>query len=252
MVVYKAEFPNGKVYIGKTKNLKLRIYHHIRNSKKCENNSIIMYRAIRKYGEINIKWEVLCECETIEEMSMMEIEYIKKYKSISHEFGYNMVCGDKEVFSKRENFDKDYQLDIIKRKLKSNGHDPDNYLVIDIEISKNIKIDYNDNKLSIRELSRKFKISRQRLSRFLKSENIEIDKNRAVLTNSVILSDQQIDFIISKYKNGKTISAISKEESETIQTISRVLHDSGTRISKRFKNGKRYDGRQPKSRQFNN
>jgi len=29
---------------------------------------------------------------------------------------------------------------------------------------------------------------------------------------------------------------------------SRILHDSGVRISSRFKDGKRYDGKQPKNK----
>ena len=82
MVIYKAEFPNGKVYIGKTINLKSRIYNHIWNSKRKINSHLIMYKAIRKYGEENIKWEILCECVDLEDMNQKEIFYIKKYNVI--------------------------------------------------------------------------------------------------------------------------------------------------------------------------
>jgi len=248
MVIYKAEFPNGKVYIGKTKNFKNRKYQHKWNSERNHDKHIIVYKSIRKYGFDNIKWEILYECKTNEELSKKEIEYIKKYNSTCHKFGYNMVCGDKEEFSKRENFDKEYQVEIIRKKLKSNGHDPNKYIVIDSNLSNEIKNDYLVNKLGIRALNKKYKISRQRLTRFLKSENIEIDKYRASITNSIKLDDVIINRVISKFKNGSTIKKISKEENHTIQTISRILHDSGIRKSKRFKDGKRYDGKQPKKR----
>jgi len=250
MLIYKAEFPNGKVYIGKTINLKSRIYNHIWNSKKDHNKHIIMYKAIRKYGEENIKWEILCECTNSEDMKEKEIFYIKKYNSTVHKFGYNMVCGDKEGYSKRENFDKDYQLDIIKGKLKSNGHDPDKYIVIDDELSKMIINDYSE--LGIRTLNKKYKISRQRLRRFLLSNNIEISMNKSTEINTKTFDKEYINLIINLYKSGKTIKQISGDENLTIMIISRILHDSGVRESKRFKNGKRYDGKQPKKRQLNN
>lgn len=57
-----------------------------------------------------------------------------------------------------------------------------------------------------------------------------------------------INRVIDKYKNGYFIKEISKEENVTILLISRILHDCRIRESKRFKNEKRYDGKQPKNR----
>ena len=68
------------------------------------------------------------------------------------------------------------------------------------------------------------------------------------LTNSIKLEDVKINSVISKYKSGKTIKEISKEEGLTIMITSRILHDAGVRLSTRFKDGKRYDGKQPKNR----
>jgi len=209
-----------------------------------------MYKAIRKYGEENIKWEILCECDNFEDMKEKEIFFIKLYNSTSHKFGYNMVCGDKEDYNKRENFNKEYQLDIIKRKLISNGHDPSKYIEITDELSLEILNDYG--KIGIRGLANKYKISRQRLTRFIKSKDIEIIKDMATITNSIKIDDSFIKTVIQKWQNGKTIKDISSEEGQTIQTISRILHDSNIRKSKRFKNGKRYDGRQPKKSKPNN
>ena len=113
-------------------------------------------------------------------------------------------------------------------------------------ISKSILDDYLNNKISIREISKKYNISRQRLSRFFKSNNIDIDMDMVKLKNSIKLEDVKINSVISKYKSGKTIKEISEEEGLTIMITSRILHDSGVRLSNRFKDGKRYDGKQPK------
>ena len=66
--------------------------------------------------------------------------------------------------------------------MKANGHDPDKYIVIDDKLSEEIINDYN--KLGIRTLNKKYKISRQRLRRFLLSNNIEISMNKTTEINT--------------------------------------------------------------------
>jgi hypothetical protein len=245
-VVYKAEFPNGKVYIGKSKNFENRKYHHIWNSKRSDHKHIMMSRAINKYGPDSIKWSIICECLSYDDMNQKEIEFIKLYNSTLHEFGYNMVCGDKFVYEKRNNFDENYKVDIIKKKLKSNGHDPDKYVVITDELKSEIINDYVDNKLSRNALVKKYSISKQRMSRLLKSENIEINMNKSSEVNSKKFDIEYINKIIELFNSGLNIKTIGEQENLTIMIVSRILHDSGTRMSSRFKNGKRYDGKQPK------
>lgn len=251
MVIYKAKFPNGKVYIGKTINFTMRKYHHIWGSKRKENDNIIMSKAIKKYGAENIEWEIIYECSSIEEMNQKEIEYIKLYKSTDHKYGYNMVCGGKEDFVIRENFDENYRIDIIRRKLRSNGHDPDKYIVITEDLSKMILDDYS-NKIGIRSLSTKYGITRQRLRRFLLSKGVKIDRDIAKIKNTFVPTKDLEERVVAQFNQGKKIKDISGSEGLTIMIVSRILHDSGIRKSKRFKNGKRYDGIQPKSRQYNN
>ena len=250
MVIYQAVFPNGKMYIGKSINFKNRMYHHLRDAKNGSNS--IFHRAIMKYGSENLEWKIIYECEDLDILNEKEIYFINYYNTTDPNFGYNMICGDKIVPGLRKNFDSDYQIDIIKRKLKSNGHDPDNYIVITKEIGEEIKRDYIDNLFSIKKLVSKYKITKNRITRFLKSENIEIDKDRGSLVCSKKINRETIESVINKYKDGKSINKISSEENLTILIVSRILHDEGIRESQRFKNGKRYDGRQPKSRKFNN
>lgn len=48
--IYKYTFPNGKVYIGQTKNLEGRHYSHIYDAKNRKTKCVVDY-AIAKYGE---------------------------------------------------------------------------------------------------------------------------------------------------------------------------------------------------------
>jgi group I intron endonuclease len=91
MVIYKATNKiNNKCYIGQTvKSLRTRKLSHIN---LCKNNRINnFYNAVNKYGWNNFKWEVLCECNSKEELDEMEFHYIKQYDTYKN--GYNMTLG---------------------------------------------------------------------------------------------------------------------------------------------------------------
>lgn len=239
-VVYKAEFPNGKVYIGKTKDFDSR---KIKHSYSARYYNTKLTSAIKKYGFESIKWEIVFETDDLSLLNQKEIEFILKYDSIKN--GYNTSTGGDGGDNISNN---PRRIDIIKQQLKSKGYDQSDYYVeISDILSKPIIDDYVVNKLSLKSLSNKYKISRQRLTRFLKSKNIDIDQERCKLTNSIKLDISKINSVISKYKLGKTIKDISEEEELTIMITSRILHDHGIRTSKRFQNGKRYDGKQPKN-----
>ena len=80
---------NGKIYIGKTNNFKKRKLEHTRYD---VNNENIFHKALRKYGENNFIWEVIDECEGLDEINKLEKYYIRKYKSYKPN-GYNMTKG---------------------------------------------------------------------------------------------------------------------------------------------------------------
>ncbi len=222
---------------------------HSWNAKKYKDNkNIILIKAINKYGFDSIKWDIIYECSNEEEMRLKEIEYINEYNSIDHKYGYNMICGYKDYYEKRNNIDYEYSIDIIKRKLKSNGHDPDKYIELTEELSNNLKNDYLSGEFGIRTLSKKYKITRNRIKRFLLREGIEIKKDIIKKINTFLPEEKLINEIINLYKNNKTIKEISEIKKITTMLVSRILHDHGIRKSKRFKNGKRYDGRQPINR----
>ena len=89
-LVYKISFPNSKFYIGvTTKPIEERILGH---KKAARFKSSLVGRAIGKFGEHNIKTEVLFCCSSKEEMLRREKESIILFNS-KHPFGYNLTDG---------------------------------------------------------------------------------------------------------------------------------------------------------------
>ena len=87
--VYLHRFPNGKVYVGITKQ-KPEI--RWQNGNGYRSNQYMTY-AIKKYGWENIEHEILADFLTEDEACEMEVLLIKKYKSNIREYGYNIREG---------------------------------------------------------------------------------------------------------------------------------------------------------------
>lgn len=87
--VYMHTVPNGKVYIGITKQNPIKRWLHGKGYQKQE----YFYNAILKYGWDNIEHRILFTELSQEEAEQKEIELIKQYKSNQREFGYNIENG---------------------------------------------------------------------------------------------------------------------------------------------------------------
>lgn len=87
---------NGKVYIGKSVDIKERWKKHKRNYNNIKKKSynFSLYQAIRKYGLDNFSFEVVEECKR-EQLNEKEVYWIKEYQSypLSLGKGYNMTPG---------------------------------------------------------------------------------------------------------------------------------------------------------------
>ena len=83
--LYKYTFPNGKVYIGQTKNEKNRI------GVVSMYKGMFVYNAMKKYPNFEI--EILYKTNDVNEIDELEREYIKKYNSSDRKFGYNRDLG---------------------------------------------------------------------------------------------------------------------------------------------------------------
>ena len=88
--IYKAvNQVNGKVYIGFDSNWPNRVNIHRSSSKKQDYK---FYRAIRKYGWDNFKWDIIYQSKDKEHtLKVMEKYFIEQYDSFNN--GYNSTLG---------------------------------------------------------------------------------------------------------------------------------------------------------------
>jgi hypothetical protein len=84
-IIYKITYPNGKIYIGKDLTNSVN-YFGSANSKLIEKDFTFKDRM-----DFTIRREVLwySESATNSEVSLKEVEFIKKYKSNNPKIGYN-------------------------------------------------------------------------------------------------------------------------------------------------------------------
>lgn len=96
-IIYKFTSPSGKVYIGQTTD-KYRNTQH-RHTAYNRKSTRPFYKAIRKYGFENFKYEILkeIECNTKEELNnkldSLEIYYIALHNATDEKYGYNLCNG---------------------------------------------------------------------------------------------------------------------------------------------------------------
>lgn len=81
---------NGKVYIGRTNDLKRRRREHLTNLRNNKHYNRHLQYSFNKYGETNFKFIILEKCKD-DEVGQREIDYIKKYNSFKA--GYNLTAG---------------------------------------------------------------------------------------------------------------------------------------------------------------
>ena len=84
MVIYKTtNLVNGKIYIGQDS----------KNNYNYFGSGDLIKKAIKKYGLVNFKKEILYECKTQKELNEMEQKYILEYNSTDKSIGYNICVG---------------------------------------------------------------------------------------------------------------------------------------------------------------
>lgn len=125
--VYCHTFPNGKIYIGITKQ---ELYQRFKGGKGYKGKTKIWY-AIQKYGWENIKHKLLYDNLTKEEAEQKEIELISLYNSNNSNYGYNTASGGNCIGTvseetkekiRKANKGKSYHAGYWKGKKLSNEH----------------------------------------------------------------------------------------------------------------------------------
>ena len=94
--VYMHLFPNGKKYIGITRQ---NIYKRWDNGYGyMHDKHTIMARAIRKYGWDNIYHIIIKNNITHDEANALEKALIQHYKTTDSNYGYNITCGGDGIY----------------------------------------------------------------------------------------------------------------------------------------------------------
>lgn len=89
-LIYKINFPSGKVYIGQTNNLQKRKTDHLKKARKGVSSKV--YNAMRKYQTTRDDFEIIeTGIDTQEEADIREIYWISVYDSYNN--GYNSTPG---------------------------------------------------------------------------------------------------------------------------------------------------------------
>lgn len=88
-IVYKHTAPNGKVYIGITKQTPEKRW---KNGHGYQRNQHF-YNAILKYGWNNFSHEIIAEKLTKEQAEEMEVQLISEFGSSENDKGYNIAPG---------------------------------------------------------------------------------------------------------------------------------------------------------------
>lgn len=95
--VYRLNFPDGKCYVGQTKNLSDRMCLYLRNIADTSKSSKVI-EALRNFGTENISVDILSEPKNLSDkdkvlvLSILEIKYIRENDSI-YPNGYNISMG---------------------------------------------------------------------------------------------------------------------------------------------------------------
>lgn len=86
-LIYKHTSPNGKAYIGQSKDYAKRCLEH-----KKGNKCTIFAKAVKKYGWDNFKHEILKDSLNLEEANLWEKFYINHFNTLKPN-GYNLRSG---------------------------------------------------------------------------------------------------------------------------------------------------------------
>ena len=87
---------NGKVYIGKSNDVKRRWREHKSRLKRNNHENEKLQYDWNKYGEDNFEFKLIENYDNEEFGIELEKKYINEYKSYDLNFGYNMTLGKGE------------------------------------------------------------------------------------------------------------------------------------------------------------
>lgn len=184
--IYKINFPNQKIYIGLSSNIQKRLIGHYKAT-----DDLPVHRAIKKYGLKEEYISVLEHFDVIDRLQLQEREcyWIKYYNSLQD--GYNLTPGGDGAAEGVNN---------VSAKLSKN------------ELNNLIK-DLIENKIFIKDLSKKYQLSREAISDInMGKRYYDSNLNYPLRPNTKFTSEQMLGIT----GINKPCSKFDKEELEQI------------------------------------
>ena len=207
---------NGKVYIGKSKNIEKRFTQHKYGLNNNSNHNIHFQNAWNKYGEENFEFEIIHLCDK-KYLDDLEIYYIYHYNSYESDYGYNYTLG-----GEGGELSEEYKAQIkINSKFKNATLTENDVRTIKLllyclmdrhEIANIFNVKINVIK-SIAEISNYSYVSEEL------NDSIKGLKRK--------LLDERNDMVFNLYDKGYRIIDIVKELDLTKSCVEHILYDRG-------------------------
>lgn len=239
---------NNKVYIGQSKDYKSRWERHKYLSKHLNNRSQYIHRAMVKYGINNFIFEVIATTISKNYSNELEDILIKQYNSCNKDYGYNLNSGG---FSRNHSEETKQKLrEATIKQIAIKGHPSKGKFRTD-EQKKRMSIAQQNMIRNISDEQRK-KMSESHIgktdseeTKIKKSLKIKLAWKKRKLENKIlkkgIFSENQINEIISYYKNGYSSIKIAKIYNCSAQCIRENLFKNNIKLRKYHEINHKYD-----------
>ena len=192
---------NGKVYIGSSKNISDRWWHHKYDLRLNKHSNIHLQRSYNKYGEDSFKFQVLEYCEENERHALEE-NYINAYKK--HQKVYNIAPVG--------------QPPIVHMAGETNG-----MYRGDVPSPDELAAEYLSANISIKELSEKYDCGVNTIRRRLEKSNINTHKKAEQLSNYQKNVPSPDELLKEYEQGGATHEELAKKYGCTKMTINHRL-----------------------------
>lgn len=217
MCIYKITFPNNKIYIGLSNNIKRRMYEH-NNAAKASTPCDF---AIIKYGKIE-EIEIVEIINDYKLLKERERYWIQFYDSFNREKGYNITIGGDASehvgeLNPRAVFTNSQVLDIRKRRFSGERKRDvyKDYSNFSFGTFEKIWLGIGYSNIGSEYIIPTNSISRQEYS---SNANKGIKNGRSKLTKNDIIE------IRMRYDNGENIKSILNDFNVSLSTMKRVCN----------------------------
>ena len=212
---------NGKLYVGKTTLEPTAKWQDYKIYAKYENR--VVSKALRKYGPDKFKFEILCECFSLDSLNKSETFFIWLLASHLPSFGYNMTMGGDGL---RPNKETRESLSKKSKEWFLNPENKERYLnALYAKVGKPEWLRHNSEAHSNPPTEVRRKMSEAR-GRFMNSDRGVEYKKRAAVFNSGRVFSEESRKKISAAHTGKIRSAEWRQhmsESQKIRCAKRRL-----------------------------